>query len=65
LTKDTAIFFKKARTHQEAMDAFYEYLRAERLDMVRRRTVAIEDGFLYDEITTDKGILWVKYRLHG
>jgi hypothetical protein len=27
-TKETAIYFKNARTHQEALDAFYKYLEA-------------------------------------
>lgn len=62
-TKQTAIFFKKARTPQEAMEAFYNYIAAENIVMVNRRTAAIEDGFLFDEVSTDKGILWVKYRM--
>lgn len=62
-TKETAILFKKARTHQEALEAFYGFLKAEKLMMLSRRTAAVEEGFLYDEVTTDKGPLWVKYRM--
>jgi hypothetical protein len=29
--------------------------------MLSRRTAAVEDGYLYDEVVTDKGTLWVKY----
>jgi hypothetical protein len=62
-TKETAIVFKKARTHQEAMEAFYEFLRTERLTMLNRRIAGTENGFLYDEVATDKGPLWIKYRM--
>jgi hypothetical protein len=62
-TKETAIFFKKARTHQEAMEAFYDYLRSERIVMFSRRTAAVEHGFLFEEVSTDKGTLWVKYKM--
>ena len=60
---ETAIVFKKARTHREAMDGFYEYLRAEKLTMLNRRLAAVEGGFLYDKVDTDKGPLWVKYKM--
>jgi hypothetical protein len=43
------------------MNAFYEYLRAEKLGMIQRRTAVVEGDFLYDEVITDKGRLWVKY----
>jgi hypothetical protein len=62
-TKETAMFFKKARTHQEAMEAFYNYIESEKIVMFNRRTAAIEDGFLFDEVSTDKGTLWVKYKM--
>ncbi len=60
-TKETAILFKNARTHHEALEAFSEFLKAEKLVMLSRRMVAVEDGFLFDEVATDKGPLWVKY----
>jgi hypothetical protein len=62
-TKETVVLFKKARTHREAMEAFYEFLKTEKLIMLSRRTAAVEDGYLYDEVATDKGTLWVKYRI--
>lgn len=62
-TKETAVFFNKARTHLEAMEAFYKFLKTEKLMMLSRQTAAIEDGFLFDEVATDKGVLWVKYRI--
>jgi hypothetical protein len=62
-TKETAVLFKKARTHREAMEAFYEFLKTEKPIMLSWRTAAVEDGYLYDEVATDKGTLWVKYRI--
>jgi hypothetical protein len=29
-TKETAVLFKKARTHREAMEAFYEFLKTKK-----------------------------------
>jgi hypothetical protein len=49
--------------NREAMEAFYEFLKTEKLIMLSRRTAAVEDGYLYDEVATDKGTLWVKYRI--
>jgi hypothetical protein len=62
-SKETAIFFKKARTHLEAMQAFYKFLSEQGCTMHRRQQAAIEDGFLFDIVLTDKGPLWVKYRI--
>jgi len=62
-SKETAVFFKKARTHREAMEAFYNFLKTEKLLMLSRRTAAVEDGFLFDEVATDKGTRWFKYRM--
>lgn len=62
-TKETAIFFKKARTHHEAIEAFYKYLEYKNIEMFDRRTVAVEDGFLFEVVSTNKGTLWVKYRM--
>ncbi|RWO33575.1 MAG: hypothetical protein EOS10_07765 [Mesorhizobium sp.] len=61
--KETAISFHRARTPFEEKGAFYAYLKANKLVMSGRRLVAVESGFLFDEVMTDKGILWVKYRL--
>ena len=62
-SKETALFFKKARTQHEATEAFYQYLRAEKVDMLGRRNAGVQDGYLYDEVTTAAGPLWVKYKL--
>jgi hypothetical protein len=61
-TKETAFRFIKARTHQEATEAFYDFLKTEKLTMLGRRTAAVADGFLYDEVA-DKGTLWFRYSL--
>jgi hypothetical protein len=62
-SKETAICFKKARTHQEAIEAFYDYLKFENIVMFTRQTAAVEDGFIFDAVATDKGTIWVKYRM--
>jgi hypothetical protein len=62
-TKETAISFPRARTTFEEKEAFYRYLKANKLAMSGRRLAAVEDGYLYDEVMTNRGILWVKYRL--
>lgn len=64
LSKETAICFHRARTFFEEREAaFSEYLKAKKLVMSTRRLAAVEKGILYDEVLTDKGILWVKYRV--
>ena len=45
------------------MEAFYNFLKTEKLLMLSRRTAAVEDGFLFDEVVTDKGRRWFKYRM--
>ena len=62
-SKDTAIFFKKARTHNEAIQAFYKYLEQQEIEFHERRIAAVEDGYLFDIVLTDKGPLWVKYQI--
>jgi hypothetical protein len=62
-SKDKAIFFKKARTHDEAMQAFYKYLEQQGIEFHERRIAAVEDGYLFDIVLTDKGPLWVKYQI--
>ncbi len=62
-SKETAIHFKKARTHNEAIQAFYKYLEQEGIALHRRRLAGIEDGYLFDIALTDRGPLWVKYRM--
>lgn len=62
-TKDTAIFFNKARTHQESIEAFYKYLEDEGLEMLKRQMAAIESGFLFELVVTSSRHLWVKYKM--
>ena len=62
-SKQTAIYFRKARTHQEQLEAFYHFLKTEKIEMVSRRTAAIEGGFLFELVATDRGLLWIKYRM--
>jgi hypothetical protein len=62
MSKDTAFYFSKARTEHEALKAFYEYLKANMLTLLTRRTVAVEDGYLFEIALTDKRNIWVKYK---
>lgn len=62
-SKETALFFKKARTHSEAMQAFYLYLEQQGISLHQRRVASVEGGFLFDIAVTDRGPLWVKYRI--
>jgi hypothetical protein len=64
-TKETAIFFSKARTHREAIEAFYKYIEDEGLEMHGRQQAGIENGFLFDIVSTSDGPLWVKYKVPG
>jgi hypothetical protein len=60
-TKGTAFFFWKARTHREAVEAFYDFLRTEKLTVENRRQAGFEQDFLYEVVRTNSGHLWVKY----
>ncbi len=62
-SKETAIHFKKARTHNEAIQAFYKYLEQRGITLHERRLAGVEDEFLFDIALTDQGPLWVKYRI--
>jgi hypothetical protein len=46
LTKETAISFHRARTPFEEKEAFYGYLKANKLMMSGRRLAVIESDFL-------------------
>ena len=65
MSKETAIFFSKARTDYEAVNAFYEYLSANSLLLLHRRTVAVEDGYLFEIALTNKRNVWIKYKLRS
>ena len=62
-SKDTAIFFKKARTHLDAMQAFYKYLEQQGIEFHERHNAGFEDGYVFEFVMTDKGPLWVKYQI--
>lgn len=62
-TKESAIFFSKARTHHEAIQAFYAYLEKEGIELHNRQMAGVENGFLYDIAKTSRGDLWVKYKM--
>jgi hypothetical protein len=62
-TKETAIFFNKARTHEEAIKAFYKYIEDKGLTINARQMAGIENGFLFDIVNTSNGLLWVRYRM--
>jgi hypothetical protein len=65
MTKETAIYFSNARTDLEAVKAFYEYLKANNLSLLHRRTVLVENGYLFEIALTDKRNIWVKYKAHN
>jgi hypothetical protein len=60
-TKGTAFFFWQDRTHREAVEAFYDFLRTEKLTVENRRQAGFEQDFLYEVVLTNSGHLWVKY----
>lgn len=62
-SKTTAIFFEKARTHLEALQAFSKYLELKNIELHEQRIDAVEDGYLFEKALTDQGPLWVKFRM--
>ncbi|MGR8922049.1 MAG: hypothetical protein ACU85V_20725, partial [Gammaproteobacteria bacterium] len=62
-SKETAIYFKKARTHNEAIQAFYKFIEQEGITLHERRLAGVDDGYLFDIAVTDQGPLWIKYRM--
>ena len=62
-SKDTAIFFKKARTPFEAMQAFHKYLEQEKITFHGQHIEAMGGGYIFEIVSTDQGPLWVKYRM--
>jgi hypothetical protein len=62
-TKDTAIFFKKARTHFEAMESVYSYLAKNGISVRMRQIVGIEDGYMFETYETTQDRLWFKFRV--
>lgn len=64
-TKESALYFLKARTHHEALKAFYQYLESEKIALLERRVATIDNGFLYDVAITDKGSIWIRYKMQN
>lgn len=62
-TKEDAIFFHNARTHTEAMKALYEYLAKRKLMRISAEIDAVEGDVMYERVITDRGMLWVKYKV--
>jgi hypothetical protein len=63
-TKETAFHFHKARTHFEALEAYYAFLKAQKINPDSRRKLAgIESGYLFETLETKNGTLWFKYLL--
>lgn len=60
-SKEMALCFPNARTHFEAMESLYNYLKNKNLDPEARRLIGTENDFMYEQITTKNGTLWVKY----
>ena len=62
-SKDTALFFERARTHQEEIIALSAYMKKSGLELQSRMIGGFEGGFLFDVLTTNKGTLWVKHKI--
>ena len=60
-SKETAFFFPKARTSNEAIDMSYKYLRSAGIEVSGEKEIgAVEGGFIYDVYPTSRGRLWFK-----
>lgn len=62
-SRETALFFEKARTHDEERTALFAYMKKSGLELQSRMMAGIEGGFLIDAIQTNKGTLWVKHKI--
>lgn len=63
LSRATALFFDKAESHGEAIAALYRHLAQSGITVRRRELAGMGGGFLYDRMETDRGELWVRYRM--
>lgn len=61
--RETALFFDEATSHAEAIRSLYRHLADERIVLHRRRLAGMGRGFLYDRLETDRGTIWVMYRM--
>ncbi|SDO86800.1 hypothetical protein SAMN04487957_1145 [Halomonas shengliensis] len=59
-SKETAYFFRKARTAFEAMSLCYEFLEKEGYEVRGRQSGGFGHGVIYDIYNTDKGKVWFK-----
>jgi len=61
-TKETAFFFKNARTQQESMSLNYQYLEACEYDVhpANRINGGYGNGYVYDVWDTKDGMIWFK-----
>jgi hypothetical protein len=59
-SRETAFFFKNARTPAEALGLCYEFLAKEKIQVQSRQSGGFSDGAIYDEFATDKGRIWFK-----
>lgn len=59
-SKETAYFFRKARTALEAITLCYEFLEKEGYKVQGRQNGGFGDGVIYDLYDTDKGKIWFK-----
>jgi len=59
-SRDTAFYFRNARTNMEAIKLCYEFLEKEGNEVRKRDIGGIVNGFIYDIYTTNKGTVWFK-----
>jgi len=62
-TKETAIFFSKARTHFEAMEMTYKYMNSKGIntDGLMRHIDEFGERFFYEYWDTPEGKIWFKF----
>jgi hypothetical protein len=56
-SKETAYFFRKARTAAEAIDLSHEFIEVEGYDVKRKEIGGLGDGVIFDVYHTDKGTI--------
>jgi len=64
-SRDTALFFTKARNHFEAMQALHTFLEKEGYTKIGNKIKGVEAGYLFDIILTDRGSLWSKFKFQS
>jgi len=61
-TKDTALFFKNARTHMEQIEALKAYLQKQGIKEHSAQVVEFENDHAFYKLSTNRGLLWVKFK---